>query len=56
MDLNARVYVNCGQKDGQTDELTAGWTEKRTPISYLAETGVKNKDSNIFNDSLAPKY
>ena len=37
MDLNARVYVNCGLKEGQTDERTDGQTEKRTPISHLAE-------------------
>ena len=29
MDLNARVDVNCGQKDGRT--------ENRTPISHLAK-------------------
>ena len=30
-DLNARVYVNCRQKDGRT--------EKRMPISHLAKAG-----------------
>ena len=31
MDLNARVDVNCGWKDGQM--------ENRTPISHLARAG-----------------
>ena len=31
MDLNARVDVNCGRKDGRT--------ENRTPISHLAKAG-----------------
>ena len=35
MDLNARVDVNCGRKDGQTD----GRTENRMPISHLAKAG-----------------
>ena len=33
MDLNARVNVHCGRKDGRTD----GLTENRTPISHLAK-------------------
>ena len=33
MNFNARVDVNCGQKDGRT--------ENRTPISHLAEAGAK---------------
>ena len=32
MDLNARVYVNCGPKDGRM--------ENRMPISHLAKAGV----------------
>ena len=35
MDLNARVDVNCGRKDGRTD----GRTEDRTPISHLVKAG-----------------
>ena len=35
MDLNARVDVNCGRKDGRMD----GLTENRTPISHLAKAG-----------------
>ena len=31
MDLNARVDVNCGRKDGRM--------ENRTPISHLAKAG-----------------
>ena len=31
MDLNARVDVNCGRKDGRI--------ENRTPISHLAKAG-----------------
>ena len=31
MDLNARADVNCGRKDGRT--------ENRTPISHLAKAG-----------------
>ena len=38
MDLNARVDVNCGRKDGQTD----GQTENQTPISHLAKAGATN--------------
>ena len=35
MDLNARVDVNCGRKDGLMD----GQMENRTPISHLAKAG-----------------
>ena len=35
MDLNARVDVNCGRKDGRMD----GQTENRMPISHLAKVG-----------------
>ena len=35
MDLNARVDVNCGRKDGRT--------EHRTPISHLAKAGATKK-------------
>ena len=31
MNLNARVDVNCGQKDGRA--------ENRTPLSHLAKAG-----------------
>ena len=31
MNLNAKVDVNCGRKDGRT--------ENRTPISHLAKAG-----------------
>ena len=34
MDLNTRVDVNCGQKDGRT--------ENRTPISHLAKADKNN--------------
>ena len=41
MDLNARVDVNCGRKNGRT--------ENRMPISHLAKAGatinVEVKDS-----------
>ena len=44
MDLNARVDVNCGRKDGRTDGRKDGQTENRTPISHLAKAGAtKNK-------------
>ena len=39
MDLNARVDVNCGQKDRRA--------ENRTPISHHAEAGATKK--NIYN-------
>ena len=39
MDLNARVDVNCGQKDGRRDVQTDGLTENRRPISNLALAG-----------------
>ena len=44
MDLNARVDVNCGRKDGRT--------ENRTPISHLAKAvatikQVRQKHENI---------
>ena len=35
MDLNARVDVNCGRKDGWTEVRT----DNRTPISHLAKAG-----------------
>ena len=35
MDLNARVDVNCGWKDRQTDGRTKNWN----PISHLAKAG-----------------
>ena len=38
MDLNARADVNCGRKDGQT--------EKRTPISHLANAGATINDGH----------
>ena len=46
MDLNARVDVNCGRKDGQTEN----WT----PISHLAKAGATKidplrKESNYKN-------
>ena len=43
MDLNARVDVNWGRKDGQT--------ENRTPISHLAKAGatkMKCKPLRLF--------
>ena len=43
MDLNARVDVNCGRKDGRTDGLAEGRTENRTPISHLAKAGATIK-------------
>ena len=47
MDFNARVDVNCGRKDGLTDERT----ENRTPISHLAKAG-STKMSIIENADL----
>ena len=50
MDLNARVDVNCGWKDGRT--------ENRTPISHLAKAGETINVSEtttelpLFNDLL----
>ena len=48
MDLNARVDVICGQKDGRTDGLTDGQTENRTPISHLAKAGATKTTSVSF--------
>ena len=39
MDLNARVDVNCGRKDGRT--------ENRTPISHLAKAGATKMAKNM---------
>ena len=39
MDLNAWVDVNCGRKDGRT--------ENRTPISHLAKAGATKKSKPI---------
>ena len=39
MDLNARVDLNCGCKDGGIDRLMDGQMEDRTPISHLAKAG-----------------
>ena len=36
MDLNAKMDINCGWKDGWMD----GLTENQTPISHLAKAGV----------------
>ena len=44
MDLNARVDVNCGRKDGQTD----GPTENRTPISHLAKAGATKSKIDMY--------
>ena len=35
MDLNARVDINCGRKDGRT--------KNRTPISHLAKAGATKR-------------
>ena len=43
MDLNARVEVNCGRKDEQTDGRTDRWMENRTPILHLAKAGVTTR-------------
>ena len=49
MDLNARVDVNCGQKDRQTDGLTENWT----PISHLAKAGAtKMIQCNVFIENM----
>ena len=40
MDLNARVNVNCGRKDGRT--------ENRTPISHLAKAGATKNELVAF--------
>ena len=45
MDLNARVDVNCGQKDGRTD----GRTENRTP---KAKAGATKNSMNMINFSM----
>ena len=39
MDLNARVDVDCGRKDGLTDGWTDGQTKNQTPISHLDKAG-----------------
>ena len=39
MDLNARVKVNCGLKDGRT--------ENQTPISHLAKAGATKKYEGV---------
>ena len=39
MDLNARVDVKCGRKDGRIDRRT----ENRTPISHLAKAAATIK-------------
>ena len=39
MDLNARVDINCGRKDGRTDLRT----ENRTPLSHHAKAGATKK-------------
>ena len=44
MDLNARVDVNCGRKDGRMD----GQTENRMPISHLAKAGAAMSSATIF--------
>ena len=44
MDLNARVDVNCGRKDGRTDALKTGG------ISHLAKAGatkIIKKECNL---------
>ena len=49
MDLNASVDVNCGRKDGRT--------ENRTPISHLAKAGAtKTIDRFITFQSFRYKY
>ena len=40
MDLNARVDVNCGRKDGRTEN----WK----PISHLAKAGA-TKNGHVYN-------
>ena len=42
MDLNARVHVNCGRKDGRTDGRTDRRTDGRTPISHFAKIDATN--------------
>ena len=44
MDLNARVDVNCGRKDGRTDWRTENWT----PISHLAKAGATKTITRHF--------
>ena len=44
MDLNARVDVNCGRKDGRT--------ENRKPISHLAKAGATKKNIQICGESV----
>ena len=39
MDLNARVDVNCGRKDGRT--------ENRTPISHFAKAGATKSNCDL---------
>ena len=48
MDLNARVDVNCGWKDGQMERLMDGQTENRTPISHLAKAGATKKSKKYL--------
>ena len=40
MDLNARVDVNCGRKEGQMENLT--------PISHLAKADATKMVKKIF--------
>ena len=59
MDLNARVDVNCGRKDGQTDGRMDGWTDGRMEngmtISHLAKAGATKSCSNRLESCLRLK-
>ena len=54
MDLNARVDVNCGQKDRWTDGLTDRRMENRRPISHLAKAGATKMGKIGSLDHLQP--
>ena len=45
MDLNARVDINCGRKEGRTD----GWTKNRMPISHLAKAGATKMSKFVWS-------
>ena len=47
MDLNARVDVNCGQKDGQTEGLIDRWKTGRLYHTLLRQ--VQQKWSRYFH-------
>ena len=49
MDLNAKVDVNCGRKDGLKDGWTDRHTENWMPISHLAKAGATKTAINFHH-------